>query len=99
MLLKPVEKVVNCSNHCTFFYEAGDPNGEVVIFVHGWPELSASWRHQLPTLASLGFRAIAPDMRGYGGTDKPEDGYDAVNLATDIRGILGHLGKRIICFF
>ena len=66
MLLKPVEKVVNCSNHCTFFYEAGDPNGEVVIFVHGWPELSASWRHQLPTLASLGFRAIAPDMRGYG---------------------------------
>ncbi|GIS65746.1 MAG: hypothetical protein CM1200mP4_0940 [Rhodospirillaceae bacterium] len=66
MFLKPVEKVVNCSNHCIFFYEAGDPNGEVVIFVHGWPELSASWRHQLPTLALWVLGPIAPDMRGYG---------------------------------
>ncbi len=38
----------------------------LIIFVHGWPELSLSWRHQLPCFAALGFRAIAPDMRGYG---------------------------------
>jgi pimeloyl-ACP methyl ester carboxylesterase len=37
-----------------------------LIFVHGWPELSISWRHQLPVFAALGFRCIAPDMRGYG---------------------------------
>ena len=36
------------------------------MFVHGWPELSISWRHQLPVFGGMGFRAIAPDMRGYG---------------------------------
>ena len=37
-----------------------------MIFTHGWPELSLSWRHQLPFFGAMGFRAIAPDMRGYG---------------------------------
>ena len=96
MLLKPVEKVVNCSNHCTFFYEAGDPNGEVVIFVHGWPELSASWRHQLPTLASLGFRAIAPDMRGYGRSTIYESHGDYAQeyVVADMLALLDSLGAE-----
>ena len=40
--------------------------------MHGWPELAISWRHQLPALAALGFRAIAPDMRGYGRSSVPK---------------------------
>ena len=52
--------------HTSFYLAAGPENGPLIIFVHGWPELSISWRHQLPALAALGFRAIAPDMRGYG---------------------------------
>ena len=51
-------------------YEQGE--GPAVIMVHGFPELAFSWRHQLRALAAAGFRAIAPDMRGYGQTDRPE---------------------------
>ncbi|TMA49350.1 MAG: alpha/beta hydrolase, partial [Deltaproteobacteria bacterium] len=45
--------------------------GPPVVLCHGFPELAYSWRHQLPALAAAGFRAIAPDQRGYGGTDCP----------------------------
>jgi len=60
------EHTVKTAKHTTFYLAAGPEDGPLVIFVHGWPELSISWRHQLPTLAALGFRALAPDMRGYG---------------------------------
>jgi soluble epoxide hydrolase / lipid-phosphate phosphatase len=60
------EHTVKTERHTTFYLAAGPEDGPLVIFVHGWPELSVSWRHQLPALAALGFRAIAPDMRGYG---------------------------------
>lgn len=45
--------------------------GPAVVFVHGFPELGYSWRHQLPAVAAAGLRGIAPDMRGYGGTTAP----------------------------
>ena len=54
--------------------EAGD--GPAVVFCHGFPELWYSWRHQLPVVAEAGFRAIAPDMRGYGETDAPPNAED-----------------------
>jgi pimeloyl-ACP methyl ester carboxylesterase len=60
------EHTIKTERHTTFYLAAGPEDGPLIIFVHGWPELSLSWRHQLPTLAALGFRAIAPDMRGYG---------------------------------
>jgi pimeloyl-ACP methyl ester carboxylesterase len=60
------DNVVKTSRHTSFFLAAGPESGTPIIFVHGWPELSISWRHQLPMFASLGFRAMAPDMRGYG---------------------------------
>ena len=60
------EHTLKTDRHTTFYLAAGPEDGPLVIFVHGWPELSISWRHQLPALAALGFRAIAPDMRGYG---------------------------------
>jgi pimeloyl-ACP methyl ester carboxylesterase len=60
------EHVVKTSRHTTFYLACGRPDGTPLIFVHGWPELSVSWRHQLPAFAALGFRCIAPDMRGYG---------------------------------
>ena len=52
--------------HTTHYLAAGPETGPLIIFIHGWPELSISWRHQLPFFAAMGFRAIAPDMRGYG---------------------------------
>lgn len=60
------EHTVKTDRHTSFYLAVGPENGPLIIFVHGWPELSISWRHQLPALAALGFRAIAPDMRGYG---------------------------------
>src|SRR5208337_2469916 len=50
--------------------EIGD--GFPVVFCHGFPEMWYSWRHQMKALAEAGFRAIAPDQRGYGETEAPE---------------------------
>ena len=47
--------------------------GPVVLFLHGFPELWYSWRHQIISLASKGFRAVAPDLRGYGDTAAPKN--------------------------
>src|SRR5262249_28779611 len=54
------------ARHTTGYLACGAKTGPLLVFCHGWPELSLSWRHQLPTFASLGFRCVAPDMRGYG---------------------------------
>src|ERR1044071_8077961 len=47
--------------------------GPLVVLCHGFPECWYSWRHQIQALAAAGFRAVAPDMRGYGRTDAPDD--------------------------
>jgi soluble epoxide hydrolase / lipid-phosphate phosphatase len=68
--------------------------GFPVVFCHGFPELWYSWRHQIDALAKAGFRAIAPDMRGYGDTDAPADpaAYTSRVVAADIAGLLDALG-------
>ena len=73
--------------------EAG--SGPAVLLLHGFPESWYSWRHQLPALAEAGYRAIAPDLRGYGGTDAPPavDDYDIEHLADDATGLLDALGE------
>ena len=67
--------------------------GFPVLLLHGFPELWYSWRFQIPALAEAGFRAIAPDMRGYGETDKPEGivAYDMQHLIDDMTGLLDAL--------
>ena len=61
-----VENILKTDRHKTFYLACGVEDAPLMIFVHGWPELAISWRHQLPCFADLGFRAVAPDMRGYG---------------------------------
>ncbi len=72
-------------------YEQGQ--GPAVIFLHGFPELAYSWRHQLPALAQAGYRAIAPDLRGYGRTTAPPavTDYRMSELIADIHGLLDAL--------
>jgi pimeloyl-ACP methyl ester carboxylesterase len=72
--------------------EAG--TGPLVVLLHGFPEFWWAWRHQLLALADAGFHAVAPDLRGYGASDKPPRGYDAPTLASDIEGIIRALGER-----
>ncbi len=73
--------------------EAGE--GFPVVFAHGFPELSYSWRHQLPAVADAGFHAIAPDQRGYGRSSRPDaiEDYDIVHLTDDLLGVLDELGE------
>ncbi len=61
-----LEHVAKSARHTTFFLSCGAAQATPIIFLHGWPELSISWRGQLSVFGGLGFRAIAPDMRGYG---------------------------------
>lgn len=70
--------------------------GPPVLLLHGFPESWYSWRHQLRALADAGYRAIAPDMRGYGGTDAPRaiEAYDALDLCGDVTGLLDALGEE-----
>lgn len=68
--------------------------GPLVLLCHGFPESWYSWRHQLHALAEAGFHAVAPDMRGYGQTDCPEqiDQYTLLHLVGDMIGLLDALG-------
>jgi epoxide hydrolase A/B len=78
----------------THLAEAGE--GPLVVLCHGFPESWYSWRHQLPALATAGFHAVAPDMRGYGRTDRPEaiDQYTLLHLIGDMVGLLDALGAE-----
>lgn len=68
--------------------------GPVVLLCHGFPELGYSWRHQIRALADAGYRAIAPDMRGYGGTEAPPgiDQYTILHLVGDMVALLDAIG-------
>jgi pimeloyl-ACP methyl ester carboxylesterase len=72
--------------------EAG--KGPLVLLCHGFPELWYSWRHQLVALAEAGFHAVAPDMRGYGRTDRPEaiEQYTLFHMVGDMLGLVDALG-------
>ncbi|MCP3143460.1 alpha/beta fold hydrolase [Pyxidicoccus xibeiensis] len=74
--------------------EAGE--GPLVLLLHGWPESWYSWRHQLHALAAAGYHAVAPDVRGYGRSDKPGavEAYSLKNLLADFVGLLDVLGER-----
>jgi len=69
--------------------------GPLVLCLHGFPDHSASFRHQLPALAAAGFRAVAPMMRGYQPASQPPDGdYSVAALAEDVVGWLDALGEQ-----
>ncbi|WP_434300905.1 alpha/beta fold hydrolase [Corallococcus exiguus] len=74
--------------------EAGQ--GPLVLLLHGWPESAYSWRHQLRALADAGYHAVAPDVRGYGQSDRPEpiEAYSMKQLVADFVGLLDALGEK-----
>ena len=80
--------------HTTHYLAAGPQDGPLLIFTHGWPELSISWRHQLPCFGALGFRAVAPDMRGYGrsSTYDTHADYALEHICADMCELHDHLG-------
>jgi len=77
----------------TRFHVAESGDGPLVLLLHGFPEFWWTWREQLSSLRGAGFRAVAVDLRGYGGSDKPPRGYDLVTAASDAAGLVRSLGE------
>lgn len=78
--------------------EAGgeDPSAPLVVLIHGFPELGLSWTAQIQALSGAGFYAVAPDMRGYGGSKKPGGvtAYGMLHLVADVVDLVRALGRR-----
>jgi pimeloyl-ACP methyl ester carboxylesterase len=71
--------------------EAG--SGPLVLLLHGFPEFWWAWRHQLTSFAAAGYRVVAADLRGYGGSDHPPRGYDLPSLSDDAAALVRSLGE------
>lgn len=77
-----------------FLLEQG--TGPLVVLCHGWPELSYSWRHQIPAIAAAGYHVVAPDMRGFGDTTAPMDigAYTILDHVGDMVALVAALGEK-----
>jgi pimeloyl-ACP methyl ester carboxylesterase len=96
MTLPVTEHTLKTPRHTTGYLACGRPDAPLLVFCHGWPELSLSWRHQLPVLAALGFRCIAPDMRGYGrsSTYARHEDFAQERIVEDMLELLASLGRE-----
>ncbi|MEI8080614.1 MAG: alpha/beta hydrolase [Actinomycetes bacterium] len=90
MIEEQIVRANGIDMHCLV---AGPPDGDLVVLLHGFPELAISWQHQLPALAEAGYRAVAPNQRGYGATTR-QGPYDTVTLAQDVSDLITALGHQ-----
>lgn len=82
------------SSEVTLHVEDTGGEGRPVVLIHGWPLSAAAWSEQVPALTGAGYRVIAYDRRGFGRSDKPEDGYGYDTLADDLAHVLTELDLR-----
>jgi pimeloyl-ACP methyl ester carboxylesterase len=84
------------ANGLTFAYDEAGEGPDIALCLHGFPESRFSWRHQLPVLAEAGWHAIAPDLRGYGDTDRPKNraDYKLNHLVADAAALFDAFGAR-----
>jgi len=75
-----------------FCYESGPPDGSCVLLLHGFPELAYSWRHQIAALGTAGYHVVAPDLPGYGRSDKPDVTYDCDWINATLVGLVDAIG-------
>jgi hypothetical protein len=85
LFMKISSRTVHANGIRQHYLEAGD--GPPVVLLHGFPETSYAWRYQIPELAKK-YHVIAPDLRGYGETEKPSSGYDKRTMAMDLRELM-----------
>jgi pimeloyl-ACP methyl ester carboxylesterase len=90
----PSSRTISANGIDIFLLEQGE--GPLVLLCHGWPELSYSWRHQIPALAAAGFHVAAPDMRGFGRTSAPADidAYSIFDHVGDMVALVAALGEK-----
>jgi len=86
------------ANGARFHVAEASPGGRgaakapLIVLLHGFPQMWWAWRHHLPALADAGYRTVAMDLRGTGGSDKPPHGYDVPTLTRDVAGVIRSLG-------
>ena len=87
-------RTIETARHRTAWVEAGPADGPLLIFIHGWPEIGLLWRAQLDHFAAVGWRCVAPDMRGYGGSSVPTStgAYTVCELVADMVELHDALG-------
>jgi pimeloyl-ACP methyl ester carboxylesterase len=90
------ERTFSSTRHTTRYWEAGPADGPLMIFLHGWPQIGLMWRAQIEAFAAEGWRCIAPDMRGYGGSSAPTatKAYAFKEIVDDMVELHDHLGGR-----
>jgi len=90
-----MSRTFRSARHTTHYWESGPSHGPLMIFLHGWPGIGLLWRAQMDAFASEGWRCVAPDMRGYGGSSAPvpPDAYALSEIVEDMVELHDHLGK------
>jgi pimeloyl-ACP methyl ester carboxylesterase len=90
----PTSRTLRTPRHTTRYLESGPAEGPLMLFLHGWPELALVWRAQMEAFAAAGWRCVAPDMRGYGGSTIPADpaAYAHAPVVADMAELHDHLG-------
>lgn len=95
----PAPRAIDIGGTTLSVHEAG--SGPAIVLVHGWPEIAFSWKNQIGPLAAAGYRVIAPDLKGFGGSDAPTDKvlYDILHVTGDLARLLDALGleRAIFC--
>jgi pimeloyl-ACP methyl ester carboxylesterase len=93
---KLVSRTLGTSRQTTHYYECGPVEGPLMIFLHGWPTIGLMWRAQMDAFAGHGWRCIAPDLRGYGGSSAPaaNDAYSIKEVVADMAELHDHLGGK-----
>lgn len=93
--MKVEEHILKTPRHETFYLACGAHDAPLLVLLHGWPELALSWRHQLRYFGGRGFRAVAPDMRGYGRSTvyRRHEDYAVEQSVADMVELLEHLGR------
>lgn len=97
-MTRPAETRLVQANGLTFEVDMCGDGDRLALCLHGFPELACSWRHQLPLLARLGYRAWAPNLRGYGRTSRPPAvaDYTLPHLVSDVAGLIDAAGARSV---
>ncbi len=92
--MAPSHRTIATNGIALHVAEQGD--GPLVLLCHGFPELWYSWRHQLDALAAAGYRAVAPDLRGFGASDAPAgaEAYGVLEHCEDLAGLIDALGEE-----
>jgi pimeloyl-ACP methyl ester carboxylesterase len=91
-----VSHLLNVNDITIHVREAGPVDGPGVLLIHGWPDSSNVWRSQIDALAAAGYHVIAPDLRGFGDSAKPDDidSYNFLHSTADLTAVLDHFGMH-----